>query len=253
METTNKKTYFVAHSDEIVAIFQEINEGVKQYLPSICDAATAEAICSDTQRELEKLIPELPDIGDKSDELNEGVAAIAVGIAYYRSFKQQKMSVESLGKMLYDLRAYQYSEMTEEQKKAQADEAFSSKRLNEQKEWTKWSQKYIYPYNWAAHYVEGDGKEFDYGTDYVECGIAKICHKFEADDLVPFICLLDLLESNILGLGLARTKTLADGDNICDFRFKRGRTTDRNWDTEIGRIRKLISSPSYEPVLKGHI
>ncbi len=59
METTNKKTYFVAHSDEILAIFQEINEGVKQYLPSICDAAAAKAICSDTQGELETLITEL--------------------------------------------------------------------------------------------------------------------------------------------------------------------------------------------------
>ena len=253
METTNKQTYFVTHSAEIVAIFQEINEGVKQYLPTICDVATAKVICCEAQEDLERLIPQLPDIGDKSEELNEGVAAIAVCIAYYRSFKRQKMSVELLGKMLYDLKVYQYSEMTEEQKKARADEMFSSKRLNEQKKWAKWSQKCIYPYNWAAHYVEGDDKGFDYGTDYVECGIAKICHKFEADDLVPFICLLDLLESDVFGLGLARTKTLADGDNVCDFRFKRGRTTNRNWDTEIERIKKLLRSPSYEPVLKGHI
>ncbi len=253
METTNIQTYFVTHREEILAVFQDTNEGVKQYLPSICDDAAAEAICSEAQGELETLIPQLPDIGDKSAELNEGVAAIAICIAYYKSFKRQGIPVESLGKMLYDLRTYQFSEMTEEQKKAETDEMFSSKRLNEQKEWTAWSQKCLYPYNWAAHYVEGDGEEFDYGTDYVECGIAKICHKFEADDLVPFICLLDLLESNVFGLGLARTKTLADGDNVCNFRFKRGRATERNWDTEIDRIRKLLSSPSYKPVLKGHL
>ncbi len=253
METTNKQTYFVKHREEIVEMFQGFNEGVKQYLPSICDAATAEAICSDTQGELEILIPQLPDIGDKNDELNEGVATIAVCLAYYKSFKRQEMTVESLGKMLYDLRTYQFSEMTEEQKKAQADEMFSSKRLNEQKEWAKWSQKCLYPYNWTAYYVEGDCGEFDYGTDYVECGVAKICHKFKADDLVPFICLLDLLESKTFGLGLTRTKTLADGDNVCDFRFKRGCPTDRNWETEISRIRKLIKDPSYEPILKGHL
>ena len=229
-----------------------LNEGVKQYLPSICDADTADTICKDAQEELETLIPQLPDIGDKSAELTEGVGAIAVCLAYYKLFKRHDLSVEALGKMLYDLRSYQFSQMTEEQKQAQADEMFSSKRLEEMEKWAAWSQKCAYPYNWAAHYVEGDGKTCDFGADYFECGIAKICHKFGADDLVPFICLLDMLESKTFGLGLHRTKTLADGDNICDFRFKRGRPTEQDWDSEIDRIRKLISSPSYEPVLKGH-
>ncbi|MCD4784344.1 MAG: L-2-amino-thiazoline-4-carboxylic acid hydrolase [Candidatus Eremiobacteraeota bacterium] len=253
MESKTNQTFFVAHEKEIMALFNEINEGVKQYLPSICDKTVAEAICSEAEGELEKLIPQLPDIGDKSLELDNGVSSVAVGIAYYKSFKRRGISIELLGKMLYDLRTFQLNEMTEEQRKAIADEMFSTKRLSEFKEWATWSQKCLYPYNWMAYYIEGDGEEFDYGADYVECGVAKICHKFKADELVPFICLLDLLESRSLGLGLVRTKTLAMGDNVCDFRFKRGRPTTQGWDTEIDKIRKLISLPSYEPVLKGHL
>ncbi|MFK5855340.1 MAG: L-2-amino-thiazoline-4-carboxylic acid hydrolase [Bacteroidota bacterium] len=253
MKSNKQMSYFILHKEEIMAAFGEINKGVKQYLPSICNQAKADLICKDAQLELDKLIPHLPDIGESNNELNEGMIMVAISISYYKVFVRQKLSVELLGKMLYDLRAFQFSEMTEEEKNAITDETFSSKRLNEQRLWTKWSLKCIYPYNWAAQFVEGDGKEFDYGTDYVECGVVKVCHKFGADKVIPFICLMDLLESNVLGLGLQRTKTLADGDNICDFRFKRGRPTNRTWDTEIEKIRKLINNPSYTPILKGHL
>ena len=253
MEPDNHNSYFVIHKKEIEGAFNEITEGVKQYLPSICDPKIAEAICKDAQKELKIIIPQLPDIGDKSAELDESMIMIAICISYYRAFTKHNLSVELLGKMLYDLRSFQFSEMSESEKKATADEFFSSKRLQEQKEWATWSLKCTYPYNWAAKFINGDGKEFDFGTDYKECGVAKVCHKFKADELVPFICLMDLLESDILGLGLVRTKTLADGDNLCDFRFKRGRATNRSWDTEIDKIRKLINTPSYTPVLKGQL
>lgn len=32
------------------------------------------------------------------------------------------------------------------------------------------SQKRLYPGGWMATFVEGDGKEFDIGIDYTECG-----------------------------------------------------------------------------------
>lgn len=253
MESDKKESYFITHKKDIQAAFSQINDGVKQYLPSICESNKVDLICGDAQTELDKLIPQLPDIGDKSVELDESMIMIAICISYYKAFKKQKLSAEVLGKMLYDLRAFQFAQMTEDEKNATTNEMFSSKRLDEQKEWATWSLKCTHPYNWAAKFIEGDDKSFDYGTDYIECGVAKVCHKFEADELVPFICLMDLLESHELGLGLHRSKTLADGDNLCDFRFKRGRSTNRTWDTEIERIRKLISNPSYEPVLKGHL
>ncbi len=41
-----------------------------------------------------------------------------------------------------------------------------------------------------------------------------------------------------MATGLVRTKTLAMGDGVCDFRFKKGRTITQDWASEVPRIKK---------------
>ena len=43
---------------------------------------------------------------------------------------------------------------------------------------------------------------------------------------VPYICALDFPISKTFNRGLIRTKTLAEGADICDFRYKKGRKTE---------------------------
>jgi hypothetical protein len=71
-------------------------------------------------------------------------------------------------------------------------------------------------------YVEGDGTTFDWGRDYVECGIVKFLHSQEADELTPYLCQTDYALFDALGIKLKRTMTLATGCEKCDFRFKKG-------------------------------
>ena len=80
--------------------------------------------------------------------------------------------------------------------------------------------------------MDGDGRNFDYGVDYTECAICKFYHAEDADELVPYVCLLDYPVSKALGTGMARTTTLADGAERCDFRFKPGRPVERMWPPE---------------------
>jgi hypothetical protein len=87
------------------------------------------------------------------------------------------------------------------------------------------SQKRRYPGDWVFTFVEGDGQEFDYGLDFTECGICKYYHAQGADELTPYLCLMDGVVSKSFGLGLVRHKTLAEGADICDFRYKAGRET----------------------------
>ena len=47
-----------------------------------------------------------------------------------------------------------------------------------------------------------------------------------ADEFVPYMCATDIPESKYGGLGLKRTKTLAEGADKCDFRYKKGPSTE---------------------------
>jgi hypothetical protein len=71
-------------------------------------------------------------------------------------------------------------------------------------------------------HVEGDAETFDWGRDYIECGIVKFLHSQGADELTPCLCLTDYALFGALGIELKRTMTLAEGDKKCDFRFKKG-------------------------------
>ncbi len=61
----------------------------------------------------------------------------------------------------------------------------------------------------------------------------------------------DFLKSAAIGSGLRRAKTLAQGDDICDFRYKKGRPVVQNWDAEIDLIRSRSRTWPCLPVAGG--
>ena len=98
------------------------------------------------------------------------------------------------------------------------------------------SQKRLYPDNWIATFVEGDGKEFDFGIDYTQCGIVNFLHDQGAPELAPYMCLLDFPHSRLTRTGLVRTMTIAEGYKKCDFRFKKGREVKQDWPPNFHQI-----------------
>jgi len=89
------------------------------------------------------------------------------------------------------------------------------------------SQKRLYPGDWVWSSFEGDGKEFDSGADFTECAICKFFRAQDASDLAPYLCRTDFAVSRAFGMGLVRTMTLAEGEDRCDFNYKRGRETEQ--------------------------
>lgn len=79
---------------------------------------------------------------------------------------------------------------------------------------------------WVLDFVEGEPGAFDFGVDYKRCAIRELAIANGAADLAPYICLADVPGSEMFGWGLARSETLAQGGTRCDFRFRRGKTTD---------------------------
>jgi hypothetical protein len=75
----------------------------------------------------------------------------------------------------------------------------------------------------------GDGQAFEWGVDYLECGIVKFLRSQGADKSAPHLCLTDYALFGALGIGLPRTQTLANGDGMCDFRFKWGGDMCSGW------------------------
>ena len=91
------------------------------------------------------------------------------------------------------------------------------------------SQERRYPEDYVFEYVVGDGEEFDRGSDFTECATLKFYHAQGADEFMPFYCYLDFPKSKVIGTGLSRTMTLAEGDEKCNHRTKIGGETKCTW------------------------
>jgi hypothetical protein len=184
----------------------------------------AEILLAYTWRNYQALHAELPDIGGEENVNTENLDMAAYCLAMYRALQTRGQTLEQSGRIIYETAEAIFSYppwVLEALGRAMYGKRYE-KSLREQ---ASRSQQRRYPGDWVFSYVEGDGREFDYGLDFTECGICKLYHVQGADELTPYLCLSDEVSSRMFNRGLVRFKTLAEGAGVCDFRYKRGRET----------------------------
>jgi len=220
---TVSSNYYLRRKFRFMLEFYLVARSGRSVLEKYFDEETNNWI-SETNREFENLIPQLPYIGGKQP-FTEFIVFTAMFLAMYRVNKAHGKTAEQTGEMMFEIgRAflqsypvilvYLFGGMN-----------FSRRYLKLVRKGAAESQQRKYPEGSVINFVEGDGEHFDYGVDYIECASCKFLTKHGAPELAPYLCPVDILYSDTLGWGLTRTMTLAEGAEKCDFRFKKGRKT----------------------------
>jgi hypothetical protein len=197
---------------------------VKLTVSSWLGEEQGERFMQEVRQEYEALIPRITYIGESNLALTFFLPTTRY-LAVYRALQRQGRSLEDAGRLIFLI-------ATEEARAV----PYVGRRLMEAlwfSRWFRWlakkraikSQQRIYPGNFVLTYVEGDGREFDYGIDYTECANCKFLRAENAFELAPYACATDKPISELLGWGLTRPKTIAEGYPICSFRFKKGGKT----------------------------
>jgi hypothetical protein len=101
-----------------------------------------------------------------------------------------------------------------------ADSYLDEKKLPDRLKWAEESHKRKNENNWVVDVLPANG-DYDLGYDYHECGICKICADEGCPELASYLCRMDYVLADIIGMKLTRTMTLADGYEKCDFRYSR--------------------------------
>ena len=101
-----------------------------------------------------------------------------------------------------------------------ANQYLSVKRMKQRKEIAKQSHQKKYQNDWVWDVIDPDNT-YDGGYNYHECGVCKLFQDEGAFELAKYVCKLDYGMFQMIGIDLTRTKTIADGDALCDFRFKK--------------------------------
>ncbi len=219
--------------------FNQVIKGCQFYLTSKYSPEVAQEVTARAPRILEKLLPEMPDIGGETNMMTPFLVFAAWYVALFRAMQSQGLTAEDTGRMLYDLTVMKLGTESRPEALAEGAARFTPEFFGQMKRWCDWSQKQTYPANWVAEFIDGQGQDFDYGLDFSQCGAVLYFEKQQALDVAPYFCLIDFPVSDHKGTGLVRTKTIAQGHEVCDFRYKKDRPVEQNWDTEAPRIKAL--------------
>ena len=101
-----------------------------------------------------------------------------------------------------------------------ADHYFSEKNMESRRAWSKETYERKYANDWIVDVIE-KAPGFEFGFNYKECGVCKLCRDEGCPELAKYLCRLDYMTTDMMGIHLDRTMTLAEGAPYCDFRFSR--------------------------------
>lgn len=213
--------WYEANREKLLAEFRDTNAGMMALARPRLGGKSADDAAREAEAGFSRLLPGLPDVGGEANRNLPFLVQAAWLVALYRPLAARGLSADEVGKMYFDLCAQSLAQAPAQAMLARGAAAFTPEALAATRAWALETQKRRYPADWVASYVEGDGATFDYGYDYVECGALKYFRAQGAADVAPWYCRNDFTISKIMGTGLFRTGTLADGAPRCDFRYRR--------------------------------
>jgi hypothetical protein len=214
--------YYVRNKAKLLRDHRRLTAIGQEIMAARYEADFAAAVIRESLAEFEKLLPELPYIGGDQNPLTGNLVFSASALAFYRVMKRRGRTIKETGELLYRIMEAWVRRYPRFIRRLMGSYYLSKLSRRQSKQRALLSQERRYAGDWVFEYVEGDGETFEWGRDYIECGIVNFLHAQGADELTPYLCLTDYALFGALGIELERTMTLAEGGAKCDFRFKRG-------------------------------
>jgi len=228
MRQHKNENYYLDMKPKLMKDFGKMLTPTRKVLKQF-DRSKIDYIVEESRREYEALIPQLPYIGGKEVSGTFNLTGSAQILAIIRPLEREGMEVHETGKIAYEMFEIYFESMPGIKKWFARKFMFSKSGIKKMKRQTEKTQLREYPAGWVNEFVEGDGANFDFGLDIVECGICKFYKEQGAEEYIPYLCLGDYPQFRAFGIGMKRTQTIGNGAQKCDFRFKKGGKASRGW------------------------
>ena len=217
--------YYSARKERLLKDFNCSSASIEASLVARYGKEFTSTLQVEVRQEYEKLIPEIPFIkGSRARMLNRFLLITAQELATYKAMKKHDKPPGEAWELCHEALRFRLAEIPQWKRWLLRRFMFSrlvrkimAKRARQQ-------QKVSFG-DFEIEYLIGEGDEFDFGVNYLQCGNYKFVKRHGGEEFAPYVCMSDIALSDAMGWGLIRTQTLADGCHHCDFRFKQGVAT----------------------------
>jgi len=211
---------YISHTPHLLKSFDRSINLVMPVLVARYGEEADELIQASRQKYCD-LIPQIPYFGENNTLVDMFYLPASRHLGTYKAFQEHGKTVEEVGQLVYEIGEAELKAIPGFVRRAVGIVWFSRWFTARLKKRAALSQERKYPGGYVVAYLQGDGKEFDYEFDYIECAVYNFFRQQGAVELVPYLCAIDKIASELMGWGLRRTMTLADGGVKCDFQFKK--------------------------------
>ena len=94
------------------------------------------------------------------------------------------------------------------------------KKMAGRKQWEAESHIEKYENDWVVDILE-ETEQFELEYDYHKCGICRLCTDEGCFEYAKYLCRLDFVMADMMGMKLERTQTIAEGADYCDSQYSR--------------------------------
>lgn len=178
-------------------------------------------IMHETNVEFTQLIPDIPYIGGKSNSLTELMEQMTTLLALYRVLTRHGQPTADIGSIVQKMAQAWIAQFPLLARRLLGRFYMSSWNRQRVAQKAEVSQRRRYADDFVQEVVVGNGRSYDWGINYLECGVVKFFRQQGAEEFVPYMCEIDNLLFPAIGIELTRTGTIANGQTHCDFRFKK--------------------------------
>ena len=219
---TQSYGFYTSKKAELLTGFNKTANLVRDFVESVYGVGLAVTLHREALREYEKLIPDIPHLeGRLAGQLNSFLMITAQEVALWKAMKNHGLTPADAWEICHEAITRRMKNFSKIKRWLLTQMMYSGMAIRRMKKRAE-ARTHLRSGDFEVKYVIGDGIEFDYEVDYVACGNYKFALDQGVEEFAPYICMSDIALGKALGWGLARTETLADGSNQCDFRFKKG-------------------------------
>jgi len=162
------------------------------------------------KKEYREIIGRQPEVGGVKNNLIMGLYTAAYLMAVYRA-SEGAMNEETFGKMVDAVCASDIFVKLNKNK-----EFFTEKNIGTRKRLQNDPEFNSYPDNWKYTFT-CDMSVPECTITYTRCAICRMAEREGCFHLMKHLCKTDFVQQELMGNTLIRTKTIGNGDAICDF------------------------------------
>ena len=231
----SSKDYYMKNKPKLMKRYGYSLQIAKDLLMKKFDESKSEEVIEQMRKQFEELLAKMPDVGGGRNFLISTLIDKVSLLAMFFILEKEGYTYREIGEYFSNFIEIETKGFMERAAKKGIDVLdlyFNDVFLDSAKAHCNDTLKRKYPDNWVMEYVDGTNESFDYGLNVSECAVHKAYKRLGGEKYSPFACLIDYAQAHVIGFGLFRTKSLANGASGCDHRYTRQGKSPKAWPPE---------------------